>query len=116
MRHLFAALCVLLSLALVQAQPPKTGIKFGPDEAAWQVAPYQGGKLDLTTIDADGRTASAVGPNGLVLTTAKAVEPDTELLVKFRITMPKEKGQGSGLTVTAGQKKAGDSAANALSL
>src|SRR5262245_2170510 len=89
------------------------GVKLGPNEAVWQVAPYQGGKIDVAAIDADGRPASAIGPNGLVLTTAAAIAQDTELLVRFRITLPK--GQGSGLTVTAGQKKPGDSAANALS-
>jgi hypothetical protein len=98
----------------VHGQDAKLGVKLGPNEAAWQVAPYQGGKLDAVTIDADGRRASAIGPNGLVLTTATAVAPDTELLVSFRITLPK--GQGSGFTVTAGQKKPGDSAANPLSL
>src|SRR5262249_56533743 len=64
--------------------------------------------------DGDGRRATAVGPSGLVLTTAAAVAQESELFVRFRITLPK--GQGSGLTVVAGQKKAGDSAANALSL
>src|SRR5262245_58518743 len=109
MRHLLAAvLCFSLSVpALVPAQPPKTDVKLKLDEAAWQVAPYQGGKFDITAIDADGRPATAVGPNGLVLTTTKPVEPDTELVVRFRITMPKDKGQGSGLTLAAGQKKAG---------
>jgi hypothetical protein len=75
------------------------------------VAPYQG-KLDTVPIDAGGRPVAAVGPNGLVLTTAAPVTRDAEVIVRFRITLPK--GQGSGLTVTAGQKKPGDSAANAL--
>jgi hypothetical protein len=116
MRLLFAAvLCVpLLLTSFVPAQPPKLGIKLGPDEAAWQVAPYQGGKLDAVAIDADGRPAASVGPNGLVLTTAAAVAPDTELVVRFRITLPK--GQGSGLALYAGQKKAGEMAANPLGL
>src|SRR5207237_7789658 len=51
---------------------------------------------------------------GLVLTTAAPVAKDTELLVRFRITLPK--GQGSGLTLVAGQKKPADTAANALGL
>jgi hypothetical protein len=49
-----------------------------------------------------------------VLTTAAPITQDTELLVRCRITLPK--GQGSGLTVTAGQMKPGDSTANALSV
>lgn len=113
--RLVAVFCVSLAMmSLLRAQPANPGVKLGPNDAAWQIAPYQGGKLDAAPVDVDGRRASAVGPNGLVLTTAKVVEPDTELIVRFRITLPK--GQGSGLTVTAGQKKPGDSAANALSL
>ena len=112
----FSAALLLPALLLplpVQGQNTKLGVKLGPNEAAWQVAPYQG-KIDAVAIDADGRQASAVGPNGLVLTTAVAVAQDTELLVRFRIVPPK--GPGSGLTVVAGQKKPGESAANALSL
>ena len=107
---LFAPLLLTL---FVQGQNTKLGVKLGPNEAAWQVAPYQG-KLDAVAINADGRPAAAVGPNGLVLTTTAAIAQDTELFVRFRITLPK--GQGSGLTVVAGQKKPGDSGANALSL
>jgi hypothetical protein len=115
MRHCCAALLVapLLLTSFVQGQATKPGVKLGPNEAAWRVAPYQG-KIDAVAIDGDGRRATAVGPNGLVLTTAAAIAQDTELLVRFRITLPK--GQGSGLTVVAGQKKPGDSVANALSL
>src|SRR5262249_30588883 len=109
-----ALLCALLLVPLsADGQSSKLGVKLGPNDAAWQVAPYQG-KIDAAPIDADGQPAAAVGPNGLVLTTAAALAQDTELLVRFRITLPK--GQGSGLTVTPGQKKPGDSAANALSL
>src|SRR5262245_28737888 len=116
MRRSSAALLtsLLLLTLFVHGQDTKPGVKFGPNEAAWQVAPYQGGKIDAVAIDGDGRPASAVGPNGLVLTTAAGIAQDTELFVRFRITLPQ--GQGSGLTVTAGQKKPGDSAANALSL
>jgi hypothetical protein len=103
----------LLVTWFVQGQQTKLGLKLGPNEAAWQVAPYQG-KLDAAAIDGDGRPATAVGSSGLVLTTKTAIAQETELLVRFRITLPK--GQGSGLTVTAGQKKPGDSAANALSV
>lgn len=109
---MLAALVSLPSFA--QGQIPKLPIKLGSNDAAWQVAPYQGGKIDASAIDADGRPAVAVGPNGLVLTTASALKADTELLVRFRITLPK--GQGSGLNVAAGQKKPGDNVANALSL
>ncbi|HKB35420.1 MAG TPA: hypothetical protein VKD72_03135, partial [Gemmataceae bacterium] len=114
MRRFSTALLVSALLTLsVKGQNTRLGVKLGPKEAAWQVAPYQG-KIDAVAIDAEGRRASAVGPNGLVLTTAAAVAQDTELFVRFRITLPK--GQGSGLNVVAGQKKPGDSAANALSL
>src|SRR5947207_1523910 len=100
MRRTFAAL-LFSSLFLtlpVDAQDAKLGLKLGPNEAAWQVAPYQGGKIDAAAVDADGKRAAAVGPNGLVLTTAAPVTRDTELFVRFRVTLPK--GQGSGLTVT----------------
>jgi hypothetical protein len=115
MRRTFAALLFswLFLTFPAHGQDTKLGVKLGPNEAAWQVAPYQG-QIDAVAVDVDGRRAAAVGPNGLVLTTAAAVAQDTELLVRFRITLPK--GQGSGLTVTAGQKKPGDSAANPLSL
>src|SRR5262249_2170149 len=115
MRRFRAALLFtpLLLTLFVQGQPAKLGVELGPNRAAWQVAPYQG-KLDVVTVNADGRPATAVGPNGLVLTTAAPVGQESELVVRFRITLPK--GQGSGLTVVAGQKKPGDSAANALSL
>jgi hypothetical protein len=114
MRRTFAALLFssLFFTLPAHGQDAKLGVKLGPNEAAWQVAPYQGGKIDAVSVDAEGRRAAAVGPNGLVLTTAAPVAQDTELFVRFRITLPK--GQGSGLTVTAGQKKPGDSAANPL--
>lgn len=114
MRRFAAALffAPVLLTPLAQGQTTKLGVKLGPDEAAWQVAPYQG-KLDAVAIEGD-RPATAVGPSGLVLTTAAAIAPESELLVRFRITLPK--GKGSGLNVAAGQKKASESAANALSL
>jgi hypothetical protein len=102
----------LLLLSFVQGQNAKLGVKLGPNEAAWQVAPYQG-KLDAVAIDGDP-PATAVGPSGLVLTTTAAITQESELVVRFRINPPK--GNGSGLTMVAGQKKPGDSAANALSL
>jgi hypothetical protein len=106
---------LLLSPALwtgfAHAQDAKLPIKLGPNDAAWLVAPYQG-KIDAVKLDGDGRPAAAIGPSGLVLTTAAPIGQDSELLVRFRITLPK--GQGSGLHVVAGQKKPGDSAANAL--
>jgi hypothetical protein len=114
MRRLSAALLATVILtSFVQPQDAKLAVKLGPNAAAWQVGPSQG-KIDAVNIDADGRPAAAIGPNGLVLTTAAPVVRDTEVLVRFRITLPK--GQGSGLNVVAGQKKAGDSAANALAL
>lgn len=109
-----ALLLLLLASRSARAQDTRLAVKFGPNEAAWQVAPSQGGTIDAVRIDGDGRPASAIGPNGLVLTSKAAVAPDTELLVRFRITLPR--GQGSGLTLTAGQKKPEDSAANALSV
>src|SRR5258708_623047 len=115
MRRSCAALLFspLLLTLFVQGQNTKLGVKLSPNEATWQVTPYQG-KIDAVAIDGDGRPAIAVGPNGLVLTTTAAIAQESELFVRFRITLPK--GQGSGLTVVAGQKKAGDSAANVLSL
>lgn len=102
-----------LLLTFVQGQKTKLAVKLGPNEAAWQVMSLQG-KIDAAAIDGDGRPAAAIGPNGLALTTSAAIAPDTELFVRFRITLPK--GLGSGLTLVAGQKKPGESAANALSL
>ena len=114
-RFFTATLCLPLFWApVVQAQTAKSGVKLGPNGAAWRVAPSQGDKIDAAAVDTDGQPATAVGPNGMVLTTAAAVAPDTELVVRFRITLPK--GQGSGLNMVAGQKKSGDTAANALSL
>jgi len=91
----------LLLTLFVQGQDTKLGIKLGPNETAWQVTPYQG-KIDTVAIDGDGPPASAIGPNGLVLTTTAAIAQDTELFVRFRITLPK--GQGRGLPVVAGQE------------
>src|SRR5690349_21405617 len=90
MRHFFAAF-VISSIILApsaRAQDAKLAVKLGPNAAAWQVAAYQG-KLDAVTIDADGRPASAVGPSGLVVTTTAPIARETELLVRFRITLPK---------------------------
>jgi hypothetical protein len=115
MRRLAAAL-LLIAVSFPcsgQAQDARLAVKLGPNEAAWQVGPHQG-KIDAVKIDGGGRPVSAVGPNGLVLTTKAPVARDTELFVRFRITLPK--GLGSGLNVVAGQKKAGDSSANALGL
>lgn len=98
---------------LAQAPDAKLAVALGPNAAAWQVAPYQG-KIDAATVKDNGRLASAIGPNGLVLTTTAPIARDTEVFVRFRITLPP--GLGSGINVLAGQKKAGDSAANALGL
>ena len=104
MQRIFAALVwTVLGTSPALAQDAKLAARLGPDAAAWQVAPYQG-QIDAVPIDGGGRPASAVGPNGLVLTARAPVQKDTEILVRFRITLPK--GQGSGLTLVAGQKKA----------
>ena len=114
MQRLSAALLSTVFLTpFVQAQDAKLAVRLAPNAAAWEVAPYQG-KIDAVTIDGDGRPASAIGPNGLVLTTTAPIKKDVEVFVRFRVTLPK--GQGSGLNLVAGQQKAGDSAANALSL
>ena len=115
MRLLFAVLLLgsMNWTYFVHAQDAKLAIKLSPQETAWQIAPSQG-KIDAVNIDGDGRPAAAVGSNGLVLSTATPIKQDTELLVRFRITLPK--GQGSGLNLVAGQKKASDSAANGLGL
>ncbi len=110
---LLLATVVMLTL-FVRAQDTKPlAVKLGPNPAAWQAAASQG-KIDAVPIDGDGRPAAAVGPNGLVLTTAAPIARDTEVLVRCRIVPPK--GQGSGLNLVAGQKKPGDNAANALGL
>lgn len=108
-----ALLSAVIGTCFAQAQDVKLAVSLGPNAAAWQVAPSQG-KIDAVTIDGDGKPASAIGPNGLVLTTTAPIERDTEVLVRLRITLPK--GQGSGLNIVAGQKKAGDSTANPLGL
>ena len=46
----------LLLTLFVQGPSTKLGVKLGPSEAAWQVAPYQG-KLDAVAIDGDGKPA-----------------------------------------------------------
>ena len=89
MRRFYAALlfsALLLTLS-VQGQNTKLGVKLGPNEAAWQVAPYQG-KLDAVAINADGRPASAVGPNGLVLTTTAAIAGPPPLKGTCTISTP----------------------------
>ena len=114
MRRLSAVLLSTIILtSFVQAEDAKLAVTLGPNAAAWQIGPYQG-KIDAVAIDGDGRPASAIGPNGLVVTSAGPIAKDTEVFVRFRITLPK--GQLSGLNLVAGQKKAGDSAANALGL
>lgn len=103
---------ILIGTSVAKAQDIKLAAKLGPD-AAWQVAPYQGA-LEVTSIDGDGQPASAIGVSGLVLTTKAPIERDIELFVRLRITLPP--GQGSGMNMVAGQKAAGDSAANPLGL
>jgi hypothetical protein len=112
-RFLATLLLVPLVSALVHTQDTKLAVKLGPSEAAWQVAPYSG-KLDATSIESDGKTVTAVGPGGMVLTTAAPVTRDTELLVRFRVTLPK--GQGSGISMVAGQKKPGEGGVSALAM
>lgn len=127
MRRFFGAL--LLSTAiltqLLQAEDAKLAVKLGPNAAAWKVGPYQGTKIDAVNIDGDGRPASAIAASGLVVTSAEAIARDTELLVRFRVTLPKapkakatdpDTFLGSGFSMVAGQKKPGDSAANPLAL
>lgn len=114
MRPLFAALLsfILVYSCFVQADDAKLAITLGPDAAAWQMAPYQG-KLETKTIDADGKPATAIGKSGLVVTSAAPISRDTELLVRFRISLPTG---ASGMYLVAGQKKPGENAANGLGL
>lgn len=116
MRRLSAALLLspVIFVLFVQAQDTKLAIKLGPNAAAWQVAHYSGGKIDAVTVDADGQPAAAIGPNGLLVTTAGPVARDVEITARFRITLPK--GLGSGLNVYAGQKKATDMLGNPLGI
>ncbi|HET6879445.1 MAG TPA: hypothetical protein VFI31_04800 [Pirellulales bacterium] len=110
---LSALLACLLCGHSAFGEDPQIGVNLSPNAAAWQARPYQG-TLDTVAIDADGQAAAAVGTNGLVLTTAAPIERDTEIRVRFRISLPP--GQGSGLYVVAGQKQPNDSAANALAV
>ena len=115
MRQLSLAL-VLVTVCLgsaFAADDPKLAMKLGPDPAAWQVMPYQGGVLDATTIDADGVPATAPGPNSMILMNKEPIEKDAELLVRFRVTLP-VKNVGSGLYLYAGQKTSGAVEANPL--
>ena len=74
MRLVSAALLLstVILTCLVQAQDAKLAVTLGPNAAAWQVGSYQG-KIDAVTIDGDGRPASAIGPNGLVVTSAAPI-------------------------------------------
>jgi hypothetical protein len=98
----------------VRSEDLKLAAKFGPNQDAWKLTPHSG-KINAPTIDGDGQPVSAIGPSGLIATTAAAIAPDTELFVRFRIVPPK-KGQGSGFSLVAGQKKPADYANNALGL
>ena len=86
MRRLSAALLLstLILAFFVQAQDAKLAVSLGPNPAAWQVGHYQGGKLDAVTVDADGRPAAAIGPNGLVVTTTAPVARDVEITARRR--------------------------------
>lgn len=114
MQRLTLFMFLLAWTAAAHAQDAPLAMKLGPDPAEWQVSPYQGGKLDSVTIDADGVQATAIGPNAMVLVNQTPIEKDAELFIRFRVVHPK--GQGSGLTITAGQKTPGDTAANPLAL
>ena len=101
MQRLSAALLSTVFLTpFVQAQDAKLAVRLAPNAAAWEVAPYQG-KIDAVTIDGDGRLASAVGPNGLVLTTTAPIKQDAEIFVRFRITLPKGSARRPCLRITA---------------
>lgn len=85
---------------------PVLAAKLGPDSAAWQVGPYQGAMLEASTIDADGRSATAIGSSGITLLNKHPIESNAELTVRFRVTLP-VKNVGSGLYLYAGQKTFG---------
>lgn len=116
MRRLCSALLfsTVTLTSFVQAKDVKLAVLLGPSAAAWQAAPYQGGKIDAVSVDADGQPAAAIGPNALIVTTAAPVTRDVEIVTRFRIILPK--GLGCGLNVYVAQKKAGDMAANPLGL
>ncbi len=87
MRSCCAALLLApLLILFVEGQTTRLGVNLGSNEAARKVALSQG-KVDAVAVDGDGRPATAVGPNGLVLTTTAAISQETELLVRFRITL-----------------------------
>jgi len=110
-----ALLCLFLvtSRTAGLAQETPLAVKLGPDATAWDVGPAQG-TLAVTTIDAAGTPATAVGVSGLLLTTKSPIERDTELTVRFRLTLPP--GLGTGMNVTAGQKGPAESMANPLAI
>src|SRR5437588_12929818 len=104
MRHGSAALLLASAIGTpyLQAQGTRTAVTLGPDAAAWRVGPYQG-QIEAAAIDGDGRRAWAIGPNGLVVTSAAPIAKDTEVVARFRITLPA--GQGRGRTVVARRRK-----------
>ena len=94
----FVTLLVPVILAFpARAEDTKLAVKLGPDEA-WQVGPYQGGKVDAVNIDGDGRPATAVGANGLVLTTKVALARDTNCSCVSASRCRRDRAAGSRLS------------------
>ncbi len=92
--------------------PPDLKPVLGGGAEAWKVAPVQGPAADFTVADDDGQPVAAVGPNGLTLTTAESLPIDSEVVARFRLTSPQDRG--TTVTMLAGLPKPDDAGAKAL--
>src|SRR5262245_18941680 len=110
--YVLTAALAALSSARAADLPSELKAVLAVDAAQWQAGPVQGVSLDLTAVDGEGRRAVAVGPNGLVLTTAAPLPDDAEVVARLRFTSPKE--QGSTVYVFGGLKKPEDRGENPL--
>ncbi len=112
---LLVLLALVTGLTLAQtkdASPPDLAPVLGPAAAQWKAAAAQGTKIDLPLAEAAGRKFLAVGPSGLVLTTANRVAGDSEVRLRFRLTTAEDRG--CQLAIAPGLTRADDPNPNPL--
>lgn len=82
-----------------QKQSPLLSAVLGGDSAAWTVTAQNGSPIEYTIKEIDSRPTLLTEGNNVAVTGKTQYSPNTEILLRFRLTPPR--GQGASLTVKA---------------
>src|SRR5262245_31079169 len=92
---ILAAFCLLGDRTDSTAQEPapeKLAAILGSAPANWRIVPYQGAKADITFPEVNGQPVLSVGPSGIVLYGLTKLAVDTEVTLRFKLTLAEKRG------------------------